>query len=198
MSLELVLITGMSGSGKSVALHALEDAGFNCVDNLPPELLLPFIQLAVQQCQGRHAVAIDVRSAPNRLSEPSFSCAGPTRRCIAPSRRGATRFASESAMSMRCPTCGTIYGDDAKFCTKDGGRLMPYGAGAALPPHASQNRGILLLPYRDRDLPTASESYSATDDALCLACHAEGPLLAPECGHRPIRGGEDLAVAEAR
>ena len=45
MSLELVLITGMSGSGKSVALHALEDAGFYCVDNLPPELLLPFIDL---------------------------------------------------------------------------------------------------------------------------------------------------------
>ena len=39
MSLELVLITGMSGSGKSVALHALEDAGYYCVDNLPPELL---------------------------------------------------------------------------------------------------------------------------------------------------------------
>ena len=36
---ELVLITGMSGSGKSVALHALEDAGYLCVDNLPPELL---------------------------------------------------------------------------------------------------------------------------------------------------------------
>lgn len=32
---------------------------------------------------------------------------------------------------MRCPTCGSIYGDDARFCTKDGGRLMPYGAGAA-------------------------------------------------------------------
>jgi hypothetical protein len=38
MDLELVLITGMSGSGKSVALHALEDAGYYCVDNLPPEL----------------------------------------------------------------------------------------------------------------------------------------------------------------
>ena len=63
MSLELVLITGMSGSGKSVALHALEDVGFNCVDNLPPELLLPFVQLAVQQPEGRHAIAIDVRSA---------------------------------------------------------------------------------------------------------------------------------------
>ena len=45
MSLELVLITGMSGSGKSVVLHALEDNGFYCVDNLPPELLLPFMQL---------------------------------------------------------------------------------------------------------------------------------------------------------
>ena len=39
MSTELVVITGMSGSGKSIALHALEDAGHYCVDNLPPELL---------------------------------------------------------------------------------------------------------------------------------------------------------------
>ena len=52
MSLELVLITGMSGSGKSVALHALEDAGYYCVDNLPPELLLPFVALQ-QQAAGR-------------------------------------------------------------------------------------------------------------------------------------------------
>ena len=39
--MDIILITGMSGSGKSVALHALEDAGYYCVDNLPPELLLP-------------------------------------------------------------------------------------------------------------------------------------------------------------
>ena len=43
--LELILITGMSGSGKSVALRALEDAGYFCVDNLPPELLLSFVAL---------------------------------------------------------------------------------------------------------------------------------------------------------
>src|SRR5690348_9929196 len=43
VTLEVVLITGMSGSGKSVALRALEDAGHYCVDNLPPELLLPFV-----------------------------------------------------------------------------------------------------------------------------------------------------------
>ena len=60
--LELVLITGMSGSGKSVALHALEDAGYYCVDNLPPELLAPFIALQREQQASRVAIAMDVRS----------------------------------------------------------------------------------------------------------------------------------------
>ena len=61
--MEIVLITGMSGSGKSVALHALEDAGFYCVDNLPPELLLPFIEMEQKHQARRVAIAIDVRSA---------------------------------------------------------------------------------------------------------------------------------------
>ena len=63
MNQEIVLITGMSGSGKSVALHALEDAGFYCVDNLPPELLLPFVKLEQQQSATKVAIAMDVRSA---------------------------------------------------------------------------------------------------------------------------------------
>ena len=63
LDLQIVLITGMSGSGKSVALHALEDAGFFCVDNLPPELLLPFIALQIKQKTTRVAIAIDVRTA---------------------------------------------------------------------------------------------------------------------------------------
>ncbi|HYW58523.1 MAG TPA: RNase adapter RapZ [Polaromonas sp.] len=61
--LDMVLITGMSGSGKSVALHALEDAGYYCVDNLPPELLLPFVALEKQNGARKVAVAMDVRSA---------------------------------------------------------------------------------------------------------------------------------------
>lgn len=61
--LEIVLITGMSGSGKSVALHALEDAGFYCVDNLPPELLLQFVELEQRHQARRVAIAMDVRSA---------------------------------------------------------------------------------------------------------------------------------------
>ena len=60
---EVVLITGISGSGKSVALHALEDAGFFCIDNLPPALLREFVRLEQQQAERRVAIAMDVRSA---------------------------------------------------------------------------------------------------------------------------------------
>ena len=62
-NMEIVLITGMSGSGKSVALHALEDAGYYCVDNLPPELLLQFVTLEQEHKATRLAIAVDVRSA---------------------------------------------------------------------------------------------------------------------------------------
>ncbi len=60
---EVVLVTGISGSGKSVALHALEDAGFFCVDNLPPELLRQFLRLELSRDDRRVAIAVDVRSA---------------------------------------------------------------------------------------------------------------------------------------
>ena len=62
MNRELVLITGMSGSGKSVALNALEDLGFYCVDNLPPELLIPFVNLDQKLQTDKIAIAMDVRS----------------------------------------------------------------------------------------------------------------------------------------
>ena len=62
-SREMVLITGMSGSGKSVALHALEDAGYYCVDNLPPELLTSLMALDKEQGASKVAIAMDVRSA---------------------------------------------------------------------------------------------------------------------------------------
>ena len=60
---EVILVTGISGSGKSVALHALEDAGYFCVDNLPPELLRDFIRLEHQRFTHRVAAAVDVRTA---------------------------------------------------------------------------------------------------------------------------------------
>ncbi len=60
---EVILVTGISGSGKSVALHALEDAGYFCVDNLPPELLRDFIRLEHERFTKRVAIAVDVRTA---------------------------------------------------------------------------------------------------------------------------------------
>ena len=69
-SMEMVLITGMSGSGKSVALHALEDAGYYCVDNLPPELLGSFVALELKHGASHVAIAMDVRSAASLPQVP--------------------------------------------------------------------------------------------------------------------------------
>ncbi len=60
---EVILVTGISGSGKSVAMHALEDVGYFCVDNLPPELLREFLQLERSRLNRNVAIAVDVRSA---------------------------------------------------------------------------------------------------------------------------------------
>ncbi|MFO6420822.1 RNase adapter RapZ [Hylemonella sp. W303a] len=70
--MEIILITGMSGSGKSVALHALEDAGYYCVDNLPPELLEPFVALEQKQRARHVAIAVDVRSATSLPQLPAL------------------------------------------------------------------------------------------------------------------------------
>src|SRR5713226_3271895 len=59
---ELVIITGISGSGKASALKAFEDLGYYCVDNLPVELIPRFAELAVQSAEIRRtALVVDVR-----------------------------------------------------------------------------------------------------------------------------------------
>ena len=62
---ELVILTGMSGAGRSTAANVLEDLGWYVVDNLPPQMMLPLARLAAEQADGgvRKLVAvIDVRS----------------------------------------------------------------------------------------------------------------------------------------
>lgn len=68
----LVIVSGMSGSGKSVALNTFEDLGYYCVDNLPAELLPEFIRriLANENPPEKIAVGIDARSMGNLADVP--------------------------------------------------------------------------------------------------------------------------------
>ena len=61
----LLLLTGMSGAGKSTAFKILEDIGYNCVDNLPIQLMVPFIRIASAgspDIYSKIALGIDIRS----------------------------------------------------------------------------------------------------------------------------------------
>ena len=60
--MRLVLVSGLSGSGKSIALNVLEDSGYYCVDNLPATLLLDVVKFLSDGGQGRIAVSVDARS----------------------------------------------------------------------------------------------------------------------------------------
>jgi len=60
--MQVVIISGLSGSGKSVALNVLEDANFYCVDNLPAMLLSATIDFLAQAGYGRVAITVDARS----------------------------------------------------------------------------------------------------------------------------------------
>lgn len=60
--MKFVIVTGMSGAGKSSALKMLEDAGYFCVDNLPIQLVKKFARLIIQGNQSMVALGIDIRS----------------------------------------------------------------------------------------------------------------------------------------
>ena len=70
--MKLIIVSGRSGSGKSTALHVLEDLGFYCIDNLPIGLLFPLTrEAATQEAPGRlkkMAVSIDARNLSAELA----------------------------------------------------------------------------------------------------------------------------------
>jgi UPF0042 nucleotide-binding protein len=68
--MRLIIVSGLSGSGKSVALHMLEDIDFYCVDNIPAALLKPFISHTVRgmgDTYPRTAVGLDARNRANEI-----------------------------------------------------------------------------------------------------------------------------------
>jgi UPF0042 nucleotide-binding protein len=70
--MQLILITGMSGSGKSVALKVLEDSGYFCVDNLPANLLPGLADFLGGASYTRVAVSVDVRSGQTLTELPAW------------------------------------------------------------------------------------------------------------------------------
>ena len=84
--MRIIVISGLSGAGKSVALHMLEDLGFYCIDNIPAALLKPFISHAVrspERTYERAAVGLDARNTaaeidtvPQLINELRRSLAG--------------------------------------------------------------------------------------------------------------------------
>lgn len=63
-NIDLIVISGISGAGKSTALRAVEDLGYYCMDNIPPQLLTTFVQLYVQtkSAPSKVAVVLDIRT----------------------------------------------------------------------------------------------------------------------------------------
>lgn len=61
--MRIIVITGMSGSGKSTAVRALEDEGFYCIDNLPVRLFKPFVELIEKSCETFKGIVLvaDIR-----------------------------------------------------------------------------------------------------------------------------------------
>jgi UPF0042 nucleotide-binding protein len=68
--MRIVLVTGLSGSGKSVAIRVLEDAGYYCVDNLPPQFLLELASYLDRTEHRDVAVSVDARSEATLADVP--------------------------------------------------------------------------------------------------------------------------------
>jgi UPF0042 nucleotide-binding protein len=69
--MRIIIVSGLSGSGKSVALHMLEDLGFYCIDNIPAALLKPFISHTVRSAEStyeRTAIGLDARNTPAEIA----------------------------------------------------------------------------------------------------------------------------------
>ncbi|MEO6081134.1 MAG: RNase adapter RapZ [Steroidobacteraceae bacterium] len=69
--MRLILVSGLSGSGKSVALHMLEDLGYYCVDNIPAALLKPFISHTLRSTDNQYqrvAVGLDARNTQAEIA----------------------------------------------------------------------------------------------------------------------------------
>ena len=71
--MQIILVSGLSGSGKSIAIAVLEDIGYYCVDNLPLAMLQPLVDHLKKEGHTRIAIAIDARSGARFAQLPAIA-----------------------------------------------------------------------------------------------------------------------------
>ncbi len=71
--MQIILVSGLSGSGKSIAIAVLEDAGYYCIDNLPLAMLQPLADHLTREGHTRIAIAIDARSSASFTQLPQIA-----------------------------------------------------------------------------------------------------------------------------
>ncbi|HEY0664215.1 MAG TPA: RNase adapter RapZ, partial [Thiobacillaceae bacterium] len=71
--MQIILVSGLSGSGKSIAIAVLEDIGYYCVDNLPLAMLQPLVDHLKKEGHDRIAIAIDARSGASFAQLPAIA-----------------------------------------------------------------------------------------------------------------------------
>lgn len=82
--MELIIVTGLSGAGKSRAVDILEDIGFFCVDNMPPKLIPTFTQLLLQSQAGYDRVAVVTDARGGEMFQDVFAALEELRRMECP------------------------------------------------------------------------------------------------------------------
>ena len=65
--MHIIIVTGLSGSGKTLALNTLEDQNYSCIDNLPPELLPQLLDSAESEQRQKIAIGVDIRSGTEKI-----------------------------------------------------------------------------------------------------------------------------------
>ena len=111
--MQIIILSGLSGAGKSVALHMLEDLGYYCIDNMPAALLKPFIAHTVRSerssIYARTAISLDARNSDAEISLgadahlTSSSAAASTAKCCSSIGRG-RRAAAALRRDPACPS----------------------------------------------------------------------------------------------
>jgi RNase adapter protein RapZ len=117
--MRVILVTGMSGSGKSIALHVLEDAGYAVVDNLPARFLLDVVDDIASRDVRRAAVSIDIRAGVAAVQQlppllPELRARGHDVQLLFITADNATLVQRYSETRRRHPLSGDLGVDEAR------------------------------------------------------------------------------------